>query len=71
MDDWVAFRERKTLEAKGARSRHGDLEGQCKRRFLRAFASNYDGLKDCTYAVIAACLTGIAYGTTPDDLFLC
>ncbi len=67
-NSWLAFRARKTLKAKGVTSGHGDLEGQCKRQFLRAFANNDDGLKDCTYTELASWLTGIGYPTTADDV---
>ena len=66
--DWVAFRERKTLKAKGETSGHGDLEGQCKRQFLRAFANNDQGIKDCTYADLATWMTALGYTTTSDDV---
>ena len=66
--DWVAFRERKTLKAKGGTTGHGDLKGQCKRQFLRAFANNDQGIKDCTYAELAAWMTALGYTTTSDDV---
>ena len=66
--DWVAFRERKTLKAKGETSGHGDLEGQCKRQFLRAFANNDQGIKDCTYADLATWMTSLGYTTTSSDV---
>ena len=66
--DWVAFRERKTMKAKGETSGHGDLEGQCKRQFLRAFANNDQAIKDCTYADLAAWMTSLGYTTTSSDV---
>ena len=71
MDDWrnwTEYRERKNLKASGMTTGHGDLHGQCKRQFLRAFANDDGGMKDCTYTDLAEWLTQMGYPTSDTDI---
>ena len=66
--NWTEYRERKNLKASGKTTGHGDLLGQCKRQFLRAFANDDGGMKDCTYTDLAEWLTQLGYPTSDTDV---
>lgn len=66
--NWNAYRERKNLKASGMTTGHGELHGQCKRQFLRAFANDDGGMKDCTYTELAEWLTQLGYPTSDTDI---
>jgi hypothetical protein len=66
--NWVEFRQRKSLKASGHATGNGALADQCRRQFLRAFASDEEGIKDCTYAELSDWLTQQGYNTSVTDL---
>ncbi|MEW9920482.1 DNA polymerase [Marimonas sp. MJW-29] len=66
--DWERFIHTASLRSSGAISGKGPLVDQCKRQFLKDFANNKDGIKDCTYKELADWLTVEGYPTKADDV---